>query len=200
MGDCIKNLFIKYVKSECKKSGVKVDIRNVSYLKMSGNIKCSGYFDAEAKILVCAKNSPNWLEVLIHEFCHYLQWKENCPAWVNGIESIDPIDRWIGGEEIENIEYHLGMARDLELDNEKRSVDMIIKWGLDSEIDVNTYTKKANAYVLFYNWLGKTRKWSKPGNAPYKNEKILNTMSEKFDMNYDTLDSNIERIFMIENI
>lgn len=200
MGGYMKNLFIKYVKSECKKSGVKVDIRNVSYVKMSGNIKCSGYFDSEAKVLVCAKNSPNWLETLVHEFCHYLQWKENCPAWVNGIDSVELIDRWIGGEEFEDIDYHIGMVRDLELDNEKRSAELIKKWGLDSEIDLDSYIKKANAYVLFYNWLGKTRRWSTPKNSPYKNEKLLKAMSTQFDMNYDLLDSKIERIFMRENI
>ncbi len=34
--------FIKYVKSECKKYGVKSDLRNTKYVKLSGNIKCSG--------------------------------------------------------------------------------------------------------------------------------------------------------------
>ncbi len=31
--------FIKYVKSECKKYGVKCDLRNTKYVKLSGNIK-----------------------------------------------------------------------------------------------------------------------------------------------------------------
>ena len=42
--------FVSYVKSECKKYGVKCDLRKTKYVKLSGNIKCSGYFDEEAPV------------------------------------------------------------------------------------------------------------------------------------------------------
>ena len=39
--------FINWVKKQCKENGIKCDLRPVTYLKLSGNIKCSGYFDEE---------------------------------------------------------------------------------------------------------------------------------------------------------
>ena len=46
--------FVDYVKSECKSNGIKVDLRKRKYLVLSGNIRCSGYFDSEAKAIVVA--------------------------------------------------------------------------------------------------------------------------------------------------
>ena len=59
---------------------------------------------------------------------------------------------------------YIGYTRDLELDNEKRAVRMIRKWKLS--VDVDKYIKGANAYIHFYNWMGYTRRWSKPTNSP----------------------------------
>jgi hypothetical protein len=75
---------------------------------------------------------------------------------------------------------------------------MIKKWNLP--IDVPTYTKKANAYVLFYNHLKTSRNWSVPGNSPYGNKRILNSMSDKFDMDYDKLSDEIKKMFKEEKI
>jgi hypothetical protein len=75
---------------------------------------------------------------------------------------------------------------------------MIKKWNLP--IDVSVYTKKSNAYVLFYNYMLHSRKWSKPSNSPYTNENILAAMSDKFDMEYGELKEDIKELFMKENI
>ena len=77
-------------------------------------------------------------------------------------------------------------------------VQTIIKWNLD--IDVKKYTKKANAYVLFYLYLQESRKWSIPGNSPYENKRILEAMSDQFDMNYESLDPKIRKIYQEELI
>ncbi len=39
--------FIQFVKAECKKYGVKCSLRNTKYVKMDGNVRCSGWFDEE---------------------------------------------------------------------------------------------------------------------------------------------------------
>jgi hypothetical protein len=105
---------------------------------------------------------------------------------------------WLDGKNIRNIDKHIAVARDLELDNEKRSVKVIKKFNL--KVDLENYVRKANAYVIFYNWLRKTRKWSKPNNSPYKNENVKSAMSTKFNMNYKTLSPRLEKIFREENI
>ena len=180
--------FIDFVKRECKRYGVKTDFRKVKYLRMSGNIKCSGYFDSENQKLVVALNHKDWLETTIHEYGHFTQWLEGCSEWMENIEGIGKVDEWLSGKNIKDIKKYIGMARDLELDNEKRAVKIIQDWGLDEFIDLEQYTQKANAYIMFYNWLGKTRRWSKPNNSPYSNKRLISIMSTQFDMDYKNMD------------
>lgn len=192
--------FVKWVKRQCKKYGVKCELRNVKYLKINGTIRCSGYFDdtdSQPKLVV-AMNQSDWLGILVHEYCHLTQWSDGIPLWKSAETSLVKVDEWLSGEEVENIEDHLAIVRDLELDNEKRSVELIRKWGLG--IDVDNYIQKANAYVQFYNYLGKTRRWSKPNNAPYSNKNVVNAMPTTFRMNYKRMSKRVEKIFVTENI
>jgi hypothetical protein len=193
--------FVKWIKSQCKKYGVKHSLRNVKYLRLGGNIRCSGYFDENAigkPTLVVAMNRPDWIEILAHEYSHLTQWLENDGLWKTAGESLPCVDEWLSGNEVKNIEYHLGIVRDLELDNEKRTVALIQRWDLD--VDIDHYIKKANAYIQFYNYMGKTRRWSNPTNAPYGNQNLIDVMSNKFDMNYKRLSKRVEKVFVNENI
>jgi phosphorylcholine metabolism protein LicD len=190
--------FIKYVKSECKKYGVKCDLRNTKYVKLSGNIKCSGYFDEETPTLVCSMNRPDSLEILAHEFGHLTQWKENIDLWQAVNVSMPLVDAWLGGEEVSNIKKHLAVCRNLELDNEKRAVKIIKKFDLD--IDIDNYIKKANAYVFFYSRLLATRKWCTPKNSPYSNIRIIEKMPRYFMKDYSSMPRRIEKVFEQEGL
>lgn len=193
--------FIKWVKKQCKLYGVKCSLRHVSYVKVDNNIQCAGYFDdegSETPVLVVAMNRLDWLEILVHEYCHLTQWKDRDSLWNKAGRSLILVDDWLNDKPISKIDYHLSMVRDLELDNEKRAVELIKKWDLD--IDIDNYIKKANAYVQFYNYLKISRRWSRPENSPYKNINIINAMSPKFNMNYKKMSSKIEKLFIKENI
>jgi len=170
--------FIKYVKSECKKHGIKCDLRRTKYVKLSGNIKCSGYFDEDEPALVCSMNRPDSLEILAHEFGHFTQWQEGIDIWKKCMVSMPLVDEWLEGKEVPNIKKHLAVCRELELDNEKRAVKIIKNFDLG--IDIDRYIKKANAYVMFYNRLLATRKWATPKNSPYSNQRIIEKMPRYF--------------------
>jgi hypothetical protein len=75
---------------------------------------------------------------------------------------------------------------------------MFKKW--DLPVDTALYTKKANAYVLFYNYMKISRKWSNPDNVPYRNKNILEAMSDKFDMDYENLSEELIELFKKEKI
>ena len=191
--------FIKHVKSECKKHNVNCILKNTKTIKLTdSNDKCSGYFDEEN--LVVAMNRPDALQILVHEYGHLTQWVEQCDLWVASIKnnSHDKLYRWLAGENVRGIEKAIAICRDLELDNEKRSVKIIKKFNLP--IDTNTYIKTANAYVQFYNYLLISRKWCKPNNSPYKNKHLLEAMSSKFNMNYNRLTNKLLKIFKEEKI
>lgn len=192
--------FIDFVKQECKRVGIKCILKNVKSVKLSegSNARCSGYFDSENKELVVSMKRPDSLAILVHEYCHLTQWEEQIPLWKKADISLTKIDEWLCGKEIRNIKKHLAIARDLELDNEKRSVKMIRKWKLS--INIKDYIQKANSYIHFYNYIYYTRKWSKPRNTPYTNKQIQAIMSDRFNMRYDVLPEKIHNAFVAAKI
>jgi hypothetical protein len=190
--------FIKHVKAHCKELGVKCDIRNTSYVRYGKSVACSGWFDSDAKELVVAINSSTGFQVLVHEYGHLTQWQDGIKLWDKGGLAMGFVDIWLAGFTVKNIKRYIAIARDLELDNEKRSVKLIKKWNLS--IDTQDYIKRANAYVQFYNWLPYTRKWSSPKNSPYKNQNVLNVMSSRFNMNYKKMSKKVFKTFSQENI
>ncbi len=185
--------FIKHVRSECRRTGIKVELRQVKYLRLGQGMKCSGYFDEENRKLVVAMLNPVSVEVLVHEFGHFTQWDEKIPIWKEAEWAMFHIEEWLNGKNKRNIEKWMALSRDLELDNEKRSVQLIKEFNLP--INTEKYTKSANAYVLFYNWMLTSRKWCKPGNTPYSNKTVLNACSPKFNMRYDQLSARMRQAF-----
>lgn len=190
--------FLHYVKGKCKKHGIKLILREVNYLVLNGNIKCSGYFCDDEKKLVVAMKSPIALEILVHEFGHLTQYVDNCKQWKNLGNSLNKLDDWLSGKNIRNYEKHINAARELELDNEKRAVKIIKEFDLN--INIPDYIAKANSYVYFYNWLKTTRKWSSPNNSPYKNKSLIKVMPKTFQKSYKTIPKNIAKVFEEQNI
>lgn len=196
--------FIQFVKDECKRLGVKNHIKDVSYVKISPSIRCSGYFDdADPKkgaILAASMGKPDGLEVLVHEYCHLTQWQDGLRLWKTAARALPVIDEWLEGKykRPQTLDRAFAHAIALERDNEMRSVRVINEWGLS--IDVDTYIKKANSYLMFYNWLRKTRKWSNPNNQPYNNKRIVAAMPANFKMDYTKLPKKFEKLYKEENI
>lgn len=196
--------FIQFVKDECKRLGVKTHIKDVKYVKLSPTIKCSGYFDdADPKrgaILACSMGREDGLEILVHEYCHLTQWQDKFELWSKASRALPVIDEWLAGKykRPETLKRAFEIAIGLELDNEKRSVKTIKEWGLS--IDVESYTKRANSYLMFYNWLKQTRKWAKPNNLPYHNKRLVEAMPKNFRMDYSKLPKKYETIYREENI
>lgn len=191
--------FMNHVKAHCKQVGIKYDVRPVNYLILSGNIRCSGYFCEETMKLVVAGKSKDWLGILVHEYCHLTQWQDKkSNIWNRGSTGVTHLDDWLSGKKIRSVKTAITNSRDLELDNEKRSVKMIKKWNLP--IDIVDYTKKANSYIQFYNWMRFTRKWSRPGNAPYSNKNIYDAMPTTFRMNYKKMGDKYLKLYKQENI
>jgi hypothetical protein len=185
--------FTKYVRKQCKLHGIKLILKKRKYLVLSGNAYCGGYFDDEARELVVAINHPESLGILVHEFAHLTQWVDNCDPWRKLGDSLIKIHDWLGGKQVKGIKRALAKARDLELDNEKRTVKLIKEW--DLPIDTKLYTQKANAYIQFYNWMYFTRRWCTVKNSPYRNKDVYGNMPTIFKMNYKEMSEKYIRLF-----
>ena len=83
----------------------------------------------------------------------------------------------------------------MELDNEKRSVQIIKDFKLEKIVNPSLYIRQANAYLLFYFWMLRTRKWYNPKKTPYTNPVILAGCSPKFNMKYTDLSNRMLKIF-----
>jgi hypothetical protein len=196
--------FIQHVKDECKRLGVKNHIKDVKYVKLSPTIKCSGYFDEadpeKGAILAASMGKPDGLEILVHEYCHLTQWQDGFHLWKKANRALPVIDEWLEGKykRPQTLNKAFEIAIGLERDNEMRSVRMINEWGLS--IDTDKYIKRANAYLMFYNWLKQTRKWSNPNNTPYGNKRIVAAMPTNFKLDYSKLPKRFEKLYREENI
>lgn len=183
--------FISYVKEECKKHNIICDLRKTRYVKIDG-LACTGAFFPDGKIVVAMKN-PDAYEVLVHEYCHMLQSFENIKEWknhekINNIEFIE----WFKGAPSKNIKKYIKWIIAVELENEKRSVELIKKLNLDF-IDIPLYIKKANIYLQFYNWVLIHRKWTKPNKPMHKCKRLLKLVPKTFTMDYTKIGNRLEK-------
>ena len=190
--------FCEYTEKQANKLGVKIMMSKDKFLSLSDSIKCSGYFDSDGEIPTLAvatgRGSKFWITILVHESCHMEQWAEDSYLWQQ-TNTMYKIDEWLTGKEFpkEEIDEAINSARSLELDCEKRAVKKIRKWKLP--ISKEEYIQKSNAYILFYNYMKKVRKWSTPERSPYRSKKIYTFMPDKFLRNYSKLPKYAEEIF-----
>jgi hypothetical protein len=149
---------IKLIEKKCNKKGIDIELRDTKYV-INGNQRCLGYFDIHSSKIVVAKNSEeNYIGTLVHEYCHFLQYLDNKKDFLRKIVSITTIIKWINGSEQKNIKKHIDIIKDLELDNEIRTVDVLKKY--KTSVDINHYIKSANSAILSFNLLKKNRKWN----------------------------------------
>jgi|WetSurMetagenome_2_1015567.scaffolds.fasta_scaffold535158_1 hypothetical protein len=190
--------FVQFVKDECKYYGVKFKVGRGKRIKLIGDLPCSGYFDSDLKELAVALKAPGYLGILAHEYCHLTQWAEKADVWIRTNEEKSYV-KWgehIEGKKVDDMSYHFDLMRDLELDNEKRTVALIKK--LKLPIDVKEYTKKANSYIMFYNYMKITGKWCS-NRPPYTSQRLLNALPDKFSLDYTKLPKRLETIYREEN-
>ena len=185
--------FIEHIKNTTKTHGIKLSLVNQPSVIIN-RFPCSGYFlggQAPELAVAIGKDEKEWNEILVHEFSHMNQWIENDKVWRNldvpekKTTQLELFDLWLGNDielNKEQLRSCISSIIDLELDCEKRAIKMIKEFKLD--INIDQYIKKANSYLLFYHVVKNKRCWSKPGKAPYTIAKIVDSMPNKFDLDY----------------
>lgn len=194
-----KNDFVKHVRTHCKQYGVKVIITNGYFIRdPEDGSMFSGWFDDIQKNIKVAGKNKNFYGILAHEYCHFTQWIEQCPVWhdAHKARSYYKFADFLNGKEIDLT--HLDLMRNVEEENERRTVNLIKE--LKLPIDLKDYIQKANAYLYFYNWMKISKRWSKPNNSPYTNKRLIKSMPDKFQKDYSKLPKKYEKIFREENI
>ena len=142
-------------------------------------LKCNGFFDSDE--FVCAVDKPvkQWLQIFLHEYCHFLQYKENKKKWLStGARLL--FDKQLYSDEI--IE-HCKKIQSEEIDCEKRAVALIKAYKLG--FDLEKYIQAANAYIYFFETIPITRQWYKK--PPYEVRRILEVVPYQFKADYSKM-------------
>lgn len=154
--------FLDYVHSQLRKNKFKL-ILHMDNLKIGKN-NVSGYFSEDTKEIVISIKEENWLEILVHEFNHFVQFINNEEKYVliNQGESnfLNELWEWLDG----NIELNpkrknllFKTVLEMELDCERKSVEMIKNF--DLPIDIEEYKTIANIYIFYYTYAKNNRCW-----------------------------------------
>jgi len=127
-----------------------------------GSDRCYGMFDFNfkdnpvLKVATGNKSNEEWFGILIHEYCHFLQWKENSKIWNDFEESNFSIDDIIKSPK--KYKKEILLLIHLEADCEKRAVSLIKQYNL---FDHKEYIQQANAVLYKYGFLYTDGFWPK---------------------------------------
>ncbi len=140
---------LKVVK-ELLNHGFSVDLRQKENIDGYG-----GWFgdDEGEEEFVVAMKHPMSFEILIHEYCHFLQWKTDRPFWNSTIEDYDTLFNWINDKTLnvseEDLDKSFNCILSIEHDCEKR-VLRLVKNNPIEDFDIDKYKRAVNAYLWSY--------------------------------------------------
>lgn len=175
---------------------VTILLRSEDHVRLYDDMDVNGYFVLCEKKQYNARQYPerefavatgmpleNWLPVFVHEFNHFRQWKEQDPTYLKAfdgnpdegaLEAIEYVNEWVEHEsQLSDTEIQVWVerAREMEADCERRTYHMIEERNLP--IDLVSYARMANAYIHFYNFVGKNREWYAIGKEPYRVPEVV---------------------------
>lgn len=147
----------------------------VKFLNKPKHLNCGGWFAEDKKELVVCTKHEDAFSIFIHEFCHFLQFRDDPQAW-SLCTGTDTFFAWLQGKDFskEEVAEATHQAQALEHDCETKALKLIKQLNID--IDVGKYTQKANAYLFSYLITKKLRLWPNTKNSIYESE-----ISEYFD-------------------
>jgi hypothetical protein len=192
MKDVNVERFVEDLKEVCTERNVRLYLPNTTSVKYNATTTVHGFFGGKPITLACARKSPLFVEILVHESCHLDQYFDDYKFFNKGNDS-DLIDQWLLGKKIDNVKKHIAITREIELDCEKRSVDKIIEY--DLPINIDHYIKKSNAYLWFYTYMSKHRFWPSADQIPYKILSIWSKMPSTFQKSYSDMPTYVETLF-----
>lgn len=180
--------FTSKIVKELLKHGFSVLLHNKEHLNGYG-----GWFGTdvgEEEFVVAMKHHMSF-EIMIHEYCHFLQWKYDREFWDNSSEHYDLLFDWISDQNLvateEDLVKSLNTILSIEHDCEKRVLKLVQNNPIEG-FDKDKYIRAVNAYLWSYHINKELRQ--RPKNPIYS-ERVLEHMPNTFDSNLSFyLDSN----------
>lgn len=183
-----KASFIVKVVRELLKYEFSVLLHNTDQLSDACGGWCS--IDEDKKEFAVAMKHHMGFEILIHEYCHFLQWKNDRALWNKSIETYDILFKWINYPRFrygfpikdydvspELLDQSVHDILEIEHDCEKR-VLRLVKNNPIEDFDIDQYIRAANAYLWSYHMNRELR--MRPSTPAYSKE-LLEHMPNIFN-------------------
>lgn len=147
--------FVKAVREELKEYGIDLVFSQGCFVKTDG-MQAFGFFD-EKQIKV-AKGHSRWIEVLAHEYSHFLQWATGSKIYKKCDTAGTIIDEWLHGKKHHGRTVHAAFEnlRAMERECEMITVEVIKEYGLN--VDIERYKQEANCYIYIHHLMEMHRK------------------------------------------
>lgn len=144
-----------------------------------------GWFGAEdgEREFVVALDHDMGFEVFIHEYCHFLQWKNNRELWDRSLITYDILFEWIDKPDSEftdeEVDQSLHDILEIEYDCEQKALKLLRNNPIEG-VDVDKYIRAVNAYLFHYHINRSIRKRPK---RPIYSENVLAAMPNSLGAN-----------------
>lgn len=120
---------------------------------------CKGWFSSDTKELVACMRHKDSFGVFIHEFCHFLQYRDDRELWDALADGSGNFFLWLEGKDFSKAQVtkYTAQAQELEHHCETKAINLIKKLNIDTDLD--EYTQKANSYLYSYLVTKKLKLW-----------------------------------------
>lgn len=186
--------FLDFIRRSLRGTGIRLVFRNTHLVRTDGFL-CEGYL-SEDRICVAKKN-PRWIEVLAHEYAHFIQWQigsklyKKCYGPTNNYAEI--VDIWAKGGDVSRgkVRRAFETYRAMERECEQITVMLLKSYGI--EFDVERYKQEANCTLYMYHFM-ETHRIKNYSRSPYKRS-ILQKMPSSFRaLSHTTLPKEIKQL------
>ena len=150
--------FVRFVKKTIGEHGLKLTLRD-AHLVTTNSFRCYGWFSQD-QICVATKN-PRWVEVLAHEYSHFIQWRKGTPLYRKCFgptnNYADVVEDWLQGKEYDprRVARAFDAYRAMERECEKIAVKVMDKCGV--VFDHERYAQEANCTLYMYHFMEQRR-------------------------------------------
>lgn len=190
--------FVRVVRAELSIYGVRLNLMDSKFVHADG-IKCFGFFD-EKQIRV-GKRNPRWIEVLAHEYSHFIQWVNGsklyslCFGPMANYATV--VEDWLHGKDLPKRRVHkaFNTLRSMERECEMLTVEVFRKFRLN--VDIERYKQEANCYIYMHHLMEMNRmRLSKFRKDPLKPHYIRKMPSSFRSQSHNTMPKTVERVLM----
>lgn len=167
--------FVRHVRKHLAQYGMKLIIGRGKFIN-SGKSRCEGYFHEEEKVIKIAGKNQYFLQTLVHEYGHFLQYINKVQVYVKSDKAGVIVENWFNGKNYNKkiLKRAFLLVRAMERDCEKRALKIIDDF--DLKIDKKLYAKRANCYIYTHFLMEKTRKYGTYKKSPYFSKYVLKIM------------------------